>query len=144
MNSTTLLAILEVYFEAFGEHDRGRREELLSRCFIEHGEIWGPNLLFAGYAAISEKIAGFHHNWPGCHFVLATGVTTFANFARFGNAIVSGDGSVLARGETIVELAPDGRMSRVVPFWEAALPPLPMSWPQHLAVAATSSARDVA
>jgi len=141
MNSPTLLATLEVYFEAFAERDSGRRGELLSRCFTERGEIWGPNQLFAGHAAISEKIARFHDNWPGCRLVLATGVTTFSNFMRFGNAIVGVDGSVLATGETIIELAPNGRMSRVVPFWEAALPLLPDTWPKHLAVS-TSPAPD--
>jgi hypothetical protein len=89
--------------------------------------------VFAGYAAISEKIAGFHNNWPGCRLVLASGLNTFGNVARLGGAIVSSDGSVLAHGQSVIELAQDGRISRVIPFWEA-LPPIPDSWPQHLAV----------
>ena len=144
MSPPTLLAILEIYLEAFAEHDRDRRIDLLSRSLVERGEIWGPNKLFAGYVAISEKIEGFHRNWPNCRLVLTSGFITFGNFARFGNAIVGGDGSVLARGQTIIELAPDGRISRVAPLWEVTLPPVPESWPQHLAVRKPVDARELA
>ena len=133
MNTAALLAMLEVYFEAFAEDDPGRRIELLARCMTEDAEIWGPNLRFTGYEAISGKIAAFHRNWPGCRLVLASGPTTFADFARFGVAFDK-NGSVIARGETIVEVAADGRIATVVPFWELKLPPVPESWPQEWAV----------
>jgi hypothetical protein len=143
VNSATLLAVLEIYLEAFAEHDRGRRGELLARCLTEDAEIWGPNLRFAGYQAISDKIAAFHGNWPDCRLLLASGPTTFAQFARFANAIARRDGSILARGETIVEVAEDGRISTVVPFWEATLPPLPEHWPRQLAVPVADDDRHV-
>jgi hypothetical protein len=130
---SSFLATNQLYFEAFGEHDPVRRAELLARCMTEDAEIWGPNRLFAGYAAISEKIAAFHRNWPGCRLVLASGIVTFHHFARFAVAIIRHDDSVLATGENVDELAPDGRIRRVVPLWEMALPPLPNSWPGRLA-----------
>ena len=76
----------------------------------------GPKRVFAGYAAISEKIAGFHKNWPGCHLVLVSGVNTFGNVARFAKAIISPDGSVVASGLSVLELALDDGISRVMPF----------------------------
>ena len=88
--------------------------------------------MFAGYAQISEKIVGFHRNWPGCRLVLDTGLNIFLNSARIGGVIMGPDEVVRARGEALVELAPDGRIQRVIPFWEA-LPPLPASWPRELA-----------
>ena len=45
---------------------------------------------------------------------------------------VGPDGAILASGHSVMELARDGRIARVIPFWEA-LPPLPDSWPEHLA-----------
>jgi hypothetical protein len=132
MNTAALLATLEIYFEAFAEHDRDRRLELLARCFTADGEIWGPNLRFAGYEAISGKIAAFHRNWPDCRLVLASGLTTFADFARFGIAFDK-KGFVVARGETVIEVAADGRIATVVPFWELKLPTIPESWPQQWA-----------
>jgi hypothetical protein len=134
MSAGSLLEILELYFEAFAETHVARRAELLARCIADEGEIWGPNLRFSGREEISGKIAAFHRNWPACRLVLAQGPVTFAGFARFGNAIVGDDGTVKATGETIVELASDGRITTVVPFWDATLPPVPGSWPRHLGV----------
>ena len=133
------LSALRPYLEAFAERDPDRRLELLARALTPDGEIWGPQRIFAGYAAVSEKIAGFHANWPGCRLVLASGMNAFGNVARFGKAIVRADGTVAARGESVVELADDGRIRRVVPFWEA-LPPLPADWPPQLAVGRATQA----
>lgn len=144
MNTAKLLEVLEVYFEAFAEHDPIRRGELLARCLTPDCAIWGHSHVYAGYVAISEKIAGFHTNFPDCRLVLASGVMTFDNIARAANAIVRRDGSVVARGETVSEIAPDGRMCRIVPLWETELPPMPEFWPAHLAVQALPKVSDAA
>jgi hypothetical protein len=132
MDESQFLRVLRPYYQAFAEHDEGRRLELLSVAMTPDAEIWGPKRLFAGREQISEKIAGFHQNWPGCRLVLDSGLNIFLNTARIGGAIVGPDGAVRARGEAVVELAPDGRIQRVLPFWEA-LPPLPAAWPAELA-----------
>jgi hypothetical protein len=132
---SSFLATKQLYLGAFAERDPVRRAELLARSMTENAEIWGPNRLFAGHTAISEKIAAFHKNWPDCRLVLASGIVTFDNYVRFAVAIVGPDNKVLARGESVNELAPDGRIRRVVPLWEMTLPPLPSSWPEHLAAA---------
>ncbi len=134
MDTTPFLSVLAVYLEAFAEFDPVRRGELLARCFVAEGEIWGPNRMFAGYAAISDKIAAFHVNWPNCRLVLASGIVTFDNVVRLGNALVGSDGSVRASGQTIFALAPDGRIQCVVPFWDMKLPGMPVAWPAHLGV----------
>jgi len=132
IEDAAFLATLAIYLEAFAERDPARRGDLLARCFTADGEIWGPNRMFVGRAAISEKIAAFHVNWPGSRLVLASGIVTFDNVVRLGNALVWPDGSVRSRGQTMFELAPDGRIRRVVPLWEVKLPGLPPSWPAHL------------
>jgi len=124
---------LMVFFEAFAENDKTQRMILLSRCMTEVGEIWGPDRLFKGYEAISEKIEGFHSRMPGAHLVLASGLNTFLNIARYKVAIVNGDGSTRSVGDNFIEMAECGRIFRVFPFWEA-VPPLPSSWPRHLAL----------
>lgn len=133
MDAAAFLEPLAVYFEAFAEHDPVRRAALLARCLTPDAEIWGPKRVFAGYVEISEKIAGFHKNWPGCRLVLASGVNTFLNVCRISSAIVGPDGSAAATGQAVIELAQDGRISRVLPFWEE-LPPIPESWPALLRV----------
>jgi hypothetical protein len=124
--------VFQPYYQAFAEHDESRRLELLRASMTETAEIRGPKRLFSGHQEISEKIAGFHKNWPGCRLVLDTGLNIFLNSARVGGAIVGPDGAVCALGEAVIELAPDGRIQRVLPFWEQ-LPSLPESWPRELA-----------
>ena len=141
--SSKFLAPLGPYLEAFAEADQTTRAGLLSQCMTPDAQIWGPKRVFSGYAEISEKIDGFHRNWPGCRLVVIGGINSFNNAARIGSAIVGVDGSVLATGESIIELAQDGRICRVLPFWEAPLS-LPESWPRHLAVAESSFRQPVA
>ncbi len=133
MNEAAFLNPLKTYFAAFAERDPVHRADLLSQCLTPDAEIWGPKRVFAGYVEISEKIAGFHQNWPGCCLVLASGVNSFKNAALIGNAIVGADDTVRASGQSVVELANDGRICRVLAFWEP-LPSLPASWPESLAV----------
>ena len=124
MDHQALLETLIVYHEAFAEREVDRRLELLARSMTPNAEIWGPKRFFAGYEAISEKIAGFHRNWPACRLALTTGVNTFLNTAHLGCAIIGSDGIVRANGRSVIEFADDGRIQRVSPLWEP-LPPLP-------------------
>ena len=132
MDQHAFLQPLIPYLEAFAEADRVRRMELLGSALTPDAEIWGPKRVFTGYSEISDKIEGFHKNWPGCRLVITTGPNSFRNAARFGNAIIDSKGVILANGQTVMELATDGRYQRVIPFWEG-LPPLPASWPRELA-----------
>lgn len=132
MDESQFLRALKPYYEAFAEHDREQRLQLLRTAMTPDAEIWGPKRVFAGYDQISEKIDGFHSNWPGCRLLLATGLNIFLNSARIGGVIAGPDGAVRARGHALIELAADGRIQRVIPFWDA-LPPLPPDWPRHLA-----------
>lgn len=122
---------LKVYFTAFAEQDRSQRLVLLAQCLTEEAEIWGPERVFKGYESISEKIEGFQARMPGARLVLASGINIFLNNARFAVAIVGANRSIAAQGEAVTVFAEDGRIFRVLPFWEA-LPPIPDSWPVHL------------
>jgi hypothetical protein len=144
MNPPELLKVLEIYFEAFAEHDPIQRADLLARCLTPDCAIWGHNHVYAGHDAISEKIAGFHANFPDCRLVLASGLMTFDNIVRSANAIVRRDGSVVARGESVSEISSDGRLCRIVPLWETDLPLIPDSWPAHLAMQALPKVSDAA
>ena len=127
MDATVFERSLHLYHEAFAEHDRDLRAALLHRCMTPDAEIWGPQRLFKGYEAISDKIEGFHQRMPGARLVLASGLNVFESVARFGCAIVNADGTVRAEGEAVVQLAEDGRISKVFPFWEP-VPPVPATW----------------
>lgn len=128
----TLLRTLVLYHEAFAERYVARRLDLLARSMTPDAQIWGPKRVFAGYGEISEKIEGFHKNWPGYRLALTTGFNTFLNTAHLGCAIIGSDGAVRAEGRSVIELADDGRIQRVLPLWEE-LPPLPAGWPPQFA-----------
>ena len=130
MERTVIEHTMQVYFTAFAEKDRPGRLSLLAQCLTEEAEIWGPRL-FKGYESISEKIEGLQARMPGARLVLASGINIFRNNARFAIAIVGADGSIMGTGDAVNEFAEDGRIFRVLPFWEA-LPPVPESWPSHL------------
>lgn len=122
---------MKVYFAAFAEPDRARRKMLLSQCLTEDAEILGPGKVFKGHESISDKIAGFQSRMPGARLVLASGIYFFRNIAQFEIAIISADGTLVAKGNAVNEFAENGQISRVFPFWEP-LPPTPESWPRHL------------
>ena len=117
MDAESFFRPLAPYLDAFVEQDAARRLALLEQGLVPHAEICGPTRIFAGYAEISEKIEGFHKNWPNCRLVVASGMVCFGNAGHFGKAIVSADGSILASGHSVVELAADGRIQRVLAFW---------------------------
>jgi hypothetical protein len=135
MEASAFFLPLKPYLDAFVEHDSALRLDLLEQGLTANAEIWGPKRVFTGYAEISEKINGFHKNWPNCRLVLASGIVCFNNAGHFAKAIVGSDGSVLASGHSVVELAQDGRISRILAFW-GPQPPLPESWPTHHSVQA--------
>lgn len=122
---------LKVYFTAFATQDRSHRLALLAQCLTEKAEIWGPQMVYSGYDSISAKIAEFQARMPGARLILASGINIFCINARFAVAIVGTDGANIAQGEAVTEFAEDGRIFRVLPFWEA-LPPIPDAWPIHL------------
>ena len=132
MQPQDFYAALVPYYEAFAERDRARRIELLARAMTPDAEIWGPQRVFAGYEQIADKIDGFHQNWPGCRLVLASGLNTFLTNVRLRGAIVDTEGNTRAVGDAVMDFAADGRIRRVVPFWEP-LPLLPAGWPTHVA-----------
>ena len=75
MDESQFLSALKPYYEAFGEREETNRLRLLRAAMTPEAEIWGPNRVFTGYEQISEKIVGFHKNWPGYRLVLDSVVT---------------------------------------------------------------------
>jgi hypothetical protein len=133
MEAEAFLRPLLPYSAAFVERDAERRLALLAEALSPTAEIRGPKHVFTGYAEIAEKIAGFQRNWPECHLVLAAGVITFQSTCHFPMAIVSPDGCIRAAGHSVLELAADGRIQRILAFW-GEHPSLPESWPPEFKV----------
>jgi hypothetical protein len=131
VSSAPLEQVLVDFYAAFAETDHARRAGMLARCMTPDAEITWPGDGFKGYAEISRKIDGFHERWAGCRLVLASGWNAYRNVVRVAGAIVDAQGLALAESHSVFELAADGRIAKVWPFWEP-LPALPASWPDAL------------
>jgi SnoaL-like domain len=131
MRTAPIEQVLQDFYAAFAETDRARRAELLARCLTPDAEITWPGEGFKGHAEISRKIDGFHQRWAGARLVLTSGWNAYRNIVRVAGAIVDAHGVALAESHSVFELADDGRIARVWPFWEP-LPALPDAWPAEL------------
>jgi hypothetical protein len=131
VSAVPLDAVLQAFYAAFAESDRDRRAELLASCLTPDAEITWPGDGFKGHAEISRKIDGFHQRWAGSRLVPTSGWNSYRNIVRVAGAIVDAQGVALAESQSVFELAPDGRIAKVWPFWEP-LPALPDSWPEAL------------
>ena len=133
MDASSFFRPLKPYLDAFVECHGVRRLALFEQGLTPSAEIWGPIRVFTGYAKISEKIDGFHQNWPDCRLVVTSGIVCFNNAGHFAMAIVSPGGSILASGHSVAELAADGRIDRVLAFW-GPQPAIPDDWPARLSL----------
>jgi len=131
IEQSAFLKVLEPYMRAFTERDVVRRQDLLRESMTETAEIYGPKVPFTGYEQISVKIDWFQTSWPECRLVMASGLNVYHDSARFACAIVNSDGELKAQGHAVVQLSSDGRVAKVLPYWDT-LPPVPGGWPLEL------------
>lgn len=137
MEAAAFLRVLEPYHAAFVERGLPRRLELLRQALAPTAQICGPSTVYTGHEAISGKIDGFQRNWPDCSLAMRAAPIVFGAAAHFPMALVGPDRAVRVEGHAVVELAPDGRIQRVLAFW-GDHPPLPAGWRWQTASAAAS------
>ena len=78
---------------------------LLYPTFEAHGR--------ADVMAIGQR---FHQDMPGVQIVAASGIEHHHNWVRVAWCVVSADGSTGPDGQSVGELAADGRLQRVIGF----------------------------
>ncbi len=106
------------FVAAWNEDDPERRWELVTRSLAEGIEIFGPGAELHGHADVLAAIAAFRGETPPRRTVLTSPVEAHHRFGRYAFAIEIEDGAVLLRGIDVLELGPDGRLVRVVSFFE--------------------------
>jgi GNAT superfamily N-acetyltransferase len=121
---TPLADVLRDYEAAWAETQPQRRDTLLAGCLTETVEIVGPGYRLRGRQAVSDDVARFHRERAGCRAIVTSGFDAHSGWVRFGVAVKAADGAIAESGVDLAELAPDGRLARIVSFW-GALPALP-------------------
>ena len=117
--TVTTADIVADYGAAWNETDAAKRRALLERCWSDDGLYCDPLLDIRGREALSDAIAGMHAQQPGATIVLTSGIDQHHNQVRFAWDFVGADGKVSISGIDAGELAPDGRITRIVGFWGA-------------------------
>ena len=116
-------AAVVAYCSAWSITDRSTRDRLLASVWTENGVYMDPEpTLAAGLAALSDTIAEFQHDYPGNRFQCSAPQMDHRSM-RVSWFRLGPDGKQLSQGMDFYDLAPDGRISRVVGFFGA--PPAP-------------------
>lgn len=108
---------IDTYLAAWNETDAARRAELVARVWSTDGRLIDPPLAAEGHREICDMAAALHAQFPGHTFRRSTGVDAHHGHLRFGWELVGPDGAVALVGLDTGELAPDGRLRRIVGFF---------------------------
>src|SRR3954467_733618 len=105
--------IVTTYGAAWNETDEAKRTALLEKAWADNGIYTDPTATVDGRAALIVHIGEFHTRMPGCTIDLTSGVDTHGGLLRFAWVMRNGT-EVALEGMDFGELAPDGRISRIV------------------------------
>jgi hypothetical protein len=112
------------YSEAWAADDAERRR-LLEVAWHEDGVYSDPVGRADGREALVSHIAGFQEQFPDHRIVVTSGVDEHDGCFRFAWALSDADGDVVMEGVDFGEVADDGRIARIVGFFD----PLPEAGP---------------
>lgn len=107
--------VVEAYQRAWREEgpEQGR---LVALALTDDAELVQPNGRSVSRDAVQQRIAGLRDRWPGATVTITSGVDEHHGFVRY-TWELRGPESVLLTGFDVGELAPDGRLRRVVQFF---------------------------
>ncbi|HEY8583009.1 MAG TPA: nuclear transport factor 2 family protein [Capillimicrobium sp.] len=117
MHSTTLTDTIDTYLAAYGEPDAAKRGALIAQAWAPDGQLVDPPLAAERHDGISEMAATMQAQFPGHRFRRSSGVDAHHEHARYAWELVGPDGAVAAAGVDVADVAPDGRLRRVVGFF---------------------------
>ena len=115
--------IVATYGASWGEPDAAKRRQLLEQAWADDGVYSDPQSHAEGRDALVELIGGFQAQVAGAKIVATSAVDQHHSTFRFTWAMQATDGSKMMDGIDFGELAPDGRIKRIVGFFG---PPPPL------------------
>ncbi len=106
----------DAYLAVWNATDEARSRELADQAFTENVSVEYPMFEASGRDALIVTASQFHQDNPGAQIVLISGIERHHGWLRGAWRMVSADGSTRAEGQTILELADDGRIHRAIGF----------------------------
>ncbi len=110
--------LIAAYIGAWSEPDRVRRQQLLDRVWTAEGTYTDPTAHVEGREALVDHIDKFFKQFPGARLALTSDIDTHHQKLRFTWRMLLADGSVFVEGTDFGELSADGRLERIVGFFE--------------------------
>jgi hypothetical protein len=115
-------AAIESYLAACNVSDPQSRRKLLEQALTEDALIAYPATEAQGWDDVSAAIARIHEQFPGVRFVLTGAVEEHHGWLRARWRIIEPDGTTRLEGEDVAEVARDGRLTRVIGFYDPLAP----------------------
>jgi uncharacterized protein YndB with AHSA1/START domain len=111
--------LVDRYFAAWAEADPARRSAALAGCVTDDVEFRDPFGCTSGRAELEAHIAAVQQHMPGATLARRGDPRQCQGMALVEWAASGPDGSPRGAGTNVLQLAPDGRLARVVGFWSA-------------------------
>jgi hypothetical protein len=115
--------VVSAYGAAWNEPDEAVRRKLLEQAWADDGVYCDPTATAAGRDALVAHIGGFQAMLPGARIETSSGVDEHDGWLRFAWTMFNADGTPAMEGFDVGELAPDGRLRRIVGFF-GPFPPM--------------------
>ncbi len=112
-----LTTTVDTYLTAYGEPDKARRAELISRVWAADGRLVDPPLAAESHDGISDMAASLQQQFADHRFRRVSEIDAHHDRFRFAWELVGPDGAVAVSGIDVGELAEDGRLRRITGFF---------------------------
>ena len=110
--------VVKEYCAAWSEADEATRLALLENSWIEDGIYRDPTSSAVGRKALSDHIGNIHSSSPGAVVSATSGIDEHNGQIRFTWHFVDGDGQERIKGTDFGELADDGRLAKIIGFFD--------------------------
>jgi hypothetical protein len=112
-----LTQLIDTYLAAYSEPDPARREQLVAQAWSDEGRLIDPPMQATGRDEIHAMAGAVQQQFPGARFRRASTLQEHHGLARYAWELVDRHGEVALAGTDVADVAPDGRLARVVGFF---------------------------
>jgi hypothetical protein len=117
MEAAALERLIDTYCSAWNEPDAARRKALLEAVWNEGAAYTDPRAHAVGVDALAAHIGRILERRPGAKVIRTSAVDEHHGLVRFAWRLVEADGNQLPEGIDFAEIAPGGRIARIVGFF---------------------------
>lgn len=111
-------AVIDGYLACWITADAGERADLVARHWTPDARMSDPLFDVSGHAGLIGIFAHFHDAYPGCAFRRVGGHAAHHDTARWAWEMIGPDGAIVLAGTDVATLADDGRLDRVIGFFD--------------------------